>query len=75
MSKNFLRPYFTNVRNSLECLSLASLSSLVEYLWVMLRASPKGDLLLGAPILGRLLALLSNIIQGRKGLPGANDPA
>ncbi len=41
----------------------------------MLRAYPKGDLRWGAPLLGRLLALLSNIIQGRKGCLRANGRA
>ncbi len=34
MLYNLLRPYYTNLGNKLECLSLASLSSLAQYLQV-----------------------------------------
>ncbi len=38
--KNFLRPEFTNFRNKLECLSLASIFSLVQCIWVKARSLP-----------------------------------
>jgi hypothetical protein len=38
-----------NARNMLECVPLASLSSLAEYLLVRARAYFKGELHLGAP--------------------------
>ncbi len=40
LKKNFLRSYFTNVRNKLERLSMAGLSSLVYCLWARPGAYP-----------------------------------
>jgi hypothetical protein len=66
---NFLRPYFTNFRNKLECFSLASLSSIVS----CFLAKQEPTLLKnfsGAPLLGRLLSLPTNNRLGWKGFQG-----
>jgi len=54
-------------------LFLASLSSLVKCLRVMLRAYPKEDLLLGAP-LEKAPPFLTNNRLGWKDLPVTNTP-
>ncbi len=60
--------------NKLERLSLASLSSLVQYLLV--RPEPTWvKRLSGDPLYGRLLVSPTNIILGPKGLPGTNARA
>jgi hypothetical protein len=56
----------------LECLSLASLSNLVYYLW--LRPYPKVKYLKGAQF-DQAPALLTNISLGCTGLPGTNTLA
>jgi hypothetical protein len=67
--KTFLRPYFTNFRNKLECLSLTILTSLVYCLWV--RPEPtQVKCYLATPVYGRLLLLPANIGLGWKGMPG-----
>jgi hypothetical protein len=63
-----------NVINKLECLSLASLSSLI--LCLLVRLEPiRVRYLSDPPLFGRLLALPANIRLGWKGLPGTNTPA
>ncbi len=62
--------------NKLERLSLVSSSNLGKCLWARSGTYTtmehlKGDFL-GTPLLGRLLALPTNILLGWKGLPGAN---
>jgi hypothetical protein len=65
---------FTNARNRLECLSLASLFRIV--LCLQLRQEPtQVNPLSGASLKGTLRALSTNNIQGWKGLPGANTLA
>jgi hypothetical protein len=55
-------------------LSLASLSSLVYCLWIILQPR-RIKHLLGVPLKGKLLALPTNIRVSWKGLPGTNGPA
>jgi hypothetical protein len=45
--KNFIRPLFMDFCNKLECLSLASLSSQVQILWVRPGAHPRLEHLKG----------------------------
>jgi len=63
-----------NFRNKLECLSLASLSSLVYCLWDSPGFYPKVEHLKGYSM-GLAPALLTNIRLGWKGFPGANTLA
>jgi hypothetical protein len=60
---------FTNVRNKLECLSLASLSNR------MARAYMSEKHLSCVSLYGRFLALFTNIRLGRKVLTGSNTLA
>ncbi len=66
-------PNITCIRFKLECLSLASLSSLV-CLWVRPGAYLRMEHLKGT-VLGLVPALLSNIRLGWKRFPGTNNPA
>jgi hypothetical protein len=50
MLKHFLRPKITNVRNKLECLSLAGISSPIEHLCVRPGAYPIVEHLKGASL-------------------------
>ncbi len=71
---NFIWPYFTNFHYRLECLSLASLSSLVHCLWARPGAYPTVEHLKGGSL--RKTQALSTIIRlGRKGLPRTNTLA
>jgi hypothetical protein len=71
---NFKQPYFTYFHDKLECLSLASLSSLVCCLWARPGAYPTVSRLKGGTL--RKTPALSTIIRlGRKGLPRTNTLA
>ncbi len=72
--KTFYGRNLTDFRNKLECLSLASLSSLVYYLWVRPGAYPRVEHFKGAS-LKKALALPANIRLGCRGLPGMNTLA
>ncbi len=74
MLQKFLKSQFTNFDNKLECLSLASLSSLVKCFQAMLVPTQVKNLS-GVLLLGKLLALHANISLGWKGLPRANTRA
>ncbi len=74
MLLNFSRPQFMNLRNQLECLSLAGLSDLVLCSWVRPRAYPRVMHLKGASP-GQALALLSIIRLGWTGLSGTSTLA
>jgi hypothetical protein len=74
MLQNFLLPLGMNFRNKLECLSLASLSSLVRCLWARPGAYSRGEHQKGVSL--RLApALPSSTILSWKGLQGANTLA
>ncbi len=60
--------------NKLECLSLATISSLVYCLWVRPGAHPRVEHL-KCSSLRKALALPANIRLGWKGLPGTNTLA
>jgi hypothetical protein len=64
MLKNYFTTVIYNVRNKLECLSLAGLSSSVHCL--LGAAAYLGSIAL---LKGKLLALLTNIRLGWNGLP------
>jgi hypothetical protein len=72
--KLFTAVMFTDFRNKLECLSLSSLSSLVQCYWVRPGAYPRVEHLKVASH-GKTLALSANIRLGWKGLPGTNTLA
>jgi len=67
-------PKFTDFRYKLECLFLASLSNLVQCLWVRSGAYPSVEHLKSAS-LRQTLALFTNITLSWKGLPGTNTLA
>jgi hypothetical protein len=63
-----------NAHNKLECLSQASLSTLVKFLWVQSGAYTRLEYLKDV-ILGKALALLANNRLGWKNFPGTNTLA
>ncbi len=65
--------YGHNLQISMESLSLANLSSLIQCLWVRLRAYPRVYHLKGASV-GQLLALATNIRLGWNSLSGTSIP-
>ncbi len=69
---NVLKLFTAVSHNKREHLFLASLSNLVQCLWVRPGAYPRVEHLKGACYLGWHLALPANIRPGWKGLPGTN---